>query len=131
MTGWNEEHLFRIFLDSLNDDVRDELLKESRPSSFNEYLNRALIIDRQLIERRVDRASRRPQLIPQRQQAPAPMDHSRPMDLTVAHTQQRHGPLTQEERARRYQNNLCLICGSSGHLRAACPIRRVDFQPRQ
>ena len=57
ITGWNEEHLFRIFLDSLNDDVRDELLKESRPSKFSDYLNRALIIDRQLIERRADKAS--------------------------------------------------------------------------
>ncbi|CDO74310.1 hypothetical protein BN946_scf184576.g5 [Trametes cinnabarina] len=31
------------------------------------------------------------------------------------------GKLTQEERQRRFANNLCLFCGGSGHVSAVCP----------
>ena len=31
------------------------------------------------------------------------------------------GKLTQEERQRRFANNLCLFCGGPGHTAGACP----------
>ena len=42
----------------------------------------------------------------------------------------RRGPLTPEERAHRIAQGLCLYCGLSGHLIAACPTKPV-FQLRQ
>ena len=126
ITGWEEKNLFRIFLDTLNDDVRDELLRENRPSVFQEYVTRAITIDRQLAERKADRFARRPpQFMPS-----SPIDHSRPMDLSTAQTTRR-GPLTEAERTHRYRNNLCIICGEAGHLKLTCPRRRVDFPSRQ
>jgi hypothetical protein len=135
ITGWDEKNLFRIFLDTLNDDVRDELLRENRPSKFHDYVTRAIAIDRQLVERKADRIARRP-LPPappfvqiNRPIILPPVDHSRPMDLSS--TQTRRGPLTEAERQHRFQNHLCIICADPGHLKSACPRRRVDFPSRQ
>lgn len=139
ITGWNDKNLFRIFLNALNDEVKDELLRENRPDSFNDFVIRALNIDRQLAERTADRANRRPQQHQQVYRPPTPFqapsvvpivtDHSKPMDLTMVQT--RRGPLTPEERQERINKNLCMICGKADHLRATCPIRRQDFQSRQ
>jgi len=136
ITGWDEKNLFRIFLDTLNDEVRDELLRENRPAKFHDYVTRAIAIDRQLVERKADRVARRP-LPPAHPFAPnnkpitppAAIDNSRPMDLSNAQT--RRGPLTEAERQHRFQNHLCIICGDPGHLKSACPRRRVDFPSRQ
>jgi hypothetical protein len=139
ITGWNEDNLFRIFLETLNDEVRDELLKENRPLKFSDYVTRAINIDRQLTERRTDRTNRRslhslPSSLPTPQNRPnfqqPQVDYSSPMDLSVAQTQRR-GPLTPEERNHRLTNGLCIICGSAAHLRSSCPLKRVDFPSRQ
>lgn len=127
ITGWEEKNLFRIFLDTLNDDVRDELLRENRPSSFSEYVTRAITIDRQLTERRHDRQSRnRTQPTPNHQ-----IDHSTPMDLSQLTT--RRGPLSPEERKSRMDNNLCIVCASPSHHKIDCPSRRAQpgFHIRQ
>ena len=139
VTGWNDKNLFRIFLNALNDEVKDELLRENLPDSFNDFVTRALNIDRQLAERTADRANSRPQQHQQAYRPPTPFqapsvvptvtDHSKPMDLTMVQT--RRGPLTPEERQERINKNLCMICGKADHFRATCPIRRQDFQSRQ
>ena len=126
ITGWAERNLFRIFLEALNTEVRDELLRETRPESFVVFVNRAITIDRQLADRRTDRSFRPNQ---NHRLPPPPVDHSRPMDLSA--TQTRRGPLTPEERQHRFSNGLCLVCGKSGHIKSSCPLRRQDFQPRQ
>jgi hypothetical protein len=133
-TGWMEDNLFRIFLDTLNEDVRDELLRENRPPTLQEYIQRAIAIDRQLTERKLDRIQRRPQTWTQRQipsNPPTAPDDSRPMELDQVSTQSRRGPLTAAKREHRFTNNLCIVCGKPGHFKTTCPSRRQDFQPRQ
>ncbi|KAI3655301.1 hypothetical protein MP638_004002, partial [Amoeboaphelidium occidentale] len=44
-----------------------------------------------------------------------------PMQLDVI---QRRGPLTDDERAHRMSNRLCIVCGLSGHFKASCPIAK-------
>ena len=49
----------------------------------------------------------------------APRDpHAMEVD---AMTRRPPGPLTPEERAHRYNNQLCLVCGSATHFRDSCP----------
>ncbi|KAE8262024.1 hypothetical protein A4X09_0g7552 [Tilletia walkeri] len=43
-----------------------------------------------------------------------------PMQLDAS---QRRGPLTEAEKQRRRDNNLCLYCGGSGHMATTCPVK--------
>jgi hypothetical protein len=43
VAGWQDENLYRIFLNILNEDVRDELLREERPDTLQRYMERAII----------------------------------------------------------------------------------------
>ncbi|KAH9256191.1 hypothetical protein BASA81_005692 [Batrachochytrium salamandrivorans] len=42
------------------------------------------------------------------------------MDLDAT----RRGPITPQERDRRFQGKLCFRCGKEGHFRAECPLTR-------
>lgn len=44
-----------------------------------------------------------------------------PMDVDTIKTPTRKGPLSQEERERRFKNNLCMYCGNPGHRAVQCP----------
>ena len=54
----------------------------------------------------------------------APTSGPQPTDLNASRSNQRFKPLTPEERKRRYDNNLCLYCGKSGHRAGDCPEKR-------
>ena len=133
VAGWQSENLYRIFLNILNDDVRDELLKEERPDSLQKYMERAITIDRQLFERKMDQKNRNLHQTRlnhgQPVQIPRPRQPSNDMQLDnvlVARPPQSHANanrLTAEERARRLQNRLCLYCGQAGHVVRNCPSK--------
>ena len=56
--------------------------------------------------------------------------HSGPMDLYGAqYRSQKRGPVTDQEKKRRRDNNLCLYCGSSGHWASQCPHKRSRGKP--
>ena len=54
--------------------------------------------------------------------APSASSSLTPMEIDA--TQTRSKKLTPEERTRRFQNNLCMYCGKSGHFRNDCPERK-------
>jgi hypothetical protein len=57
------------------------------------------------------------------------------MDLSAMNRTASRAPLTVDEKQRRYQQGLCLYCGTSGHLAAVCPakstrqVRQMDTEP--
>ena len=51
--------------------------------------------------------------------------HSGPMDLSGArYRSQKRGPVTDQEKKRCRDNNLCLYCGSVGHWASKCPHKQ-------
>lgn len=54
-----------------------------------------------------------------------------PMDLSNTQRRIPRGPLTQDEKTRRRQQNLCLYCGGAGHMAASCPQKPQSQQLRQ
>ena len=116
IAGWQNENLFRIFLNTLNDNVRDELLKETRPATLQLYMDRAIAIDRQLFERQLDRKNRGGP----RTSVAIAESSSDDMQLDALQVGRR---LFAEERQRRIQNNLCLYCGGAGHRVTSCPSK--------
>ena len=68
--------------------------------------------------------------------APAPAvsastrTHSGPMDLSRArYRSQKRGPVTDQEKKRRRDNNLCLYCGSPVYWASQCPHKRSRGKP--
>src|ERR1700761_6344217 len=56
---WGDQALQVQFYRGLRDDVKDELSKEPRPDDFHLYVERAILIDNRLYERRLERAGPR------------------------------------------------------------------------
>jgi hypothetical protein len=120
VAGWQHENLYRIFLNILNDDVRDELLKEERPTTLQKYMERAIAIDRQLFERRMDRKTRQ-HVVPTTRPVPNQRDPSA-MDIDSTEVTKSR-KLSPEERSRRLKEKLCLYCGQAGHMLQSCPSK--------
>jgi hypothetical protein len=49
---------------------------------------------------------------------------SGPMDLSTINRSKKRGPINEEEKKRRRDNNLCMYCGQSGHWATNCPHKR-------
>jgi Retrotransposon gag protein len=118
IAGWQQENLFRIFLNTLNENVRDELLKETRPPTFDAFVERAIAIDRQLFERAYDRRTRQNRF----QNIRPSSDNMEVDNLNIQ--SKTFGKLSSAERSRRINNNLCLYCGGSGHSAQNCPNKK-------
>lgn len=117
-TRMNNEALFPLFYRTLNDEVKDELCKVARPEHIEDYYRLAISIDDRIFERKREKNlwknySRTP-LAPQKFEDPVPM---------IIDNSQTRGPLTQQEKLRRRNNNLCLYCGAPEHKIADCPKR--------
>jgi hypothetical protein len=122
--SWPSESLFPVFYSALNEDVKDEICKTDRPPTIEEYYQLAIRIDRRLYERRQEkrlprRHADRPQQFAPRPPAPDP----NAMQIDSIQPTNRRGKLTQDERQRRFDNNLCLYCGGANHKVSDCPIR--------
>jgi hypothetical protein len=131
-TGYNDLAMMDIFRSGLNDEVKDVLATSMvEPETLEDLIKLCVKIDQRLYDRRLEKTSSRmsqnynygdkwKRNLPQGGQS-----GSVPMDLDAMDGQKfkSHGKLTKEERERRYQNNLCLYCGESGHKVNSCPKR--------
>lgn len=107
-TNWVEDTLKTLFRKGLSAELQSELACRDEGRGLDEYINLAIQIDNLIRSRRPNRYP--PRLTRETSATPEPMQ------LGVTR-------LTQEERERRLQKHLCLYCGQTGHLRAACPVR--------
>ena len=131
----------QIFFASLRLGLRRSMLRDSNFSrtSLASVLQTALRHERAYNASRANSSSETP--IPRRQPAVAappapavppilqrigprvipPAAGPQPMDLDAAQVHQSRPRLTPEERQRRVDNNLCIVCGDPNHYRNNCP----------
>ena len=117
--GIDERTKISFFKKGLHAELKKALSYQiTLPTGFEEFVQACIKIDNQI------RANREAHdAIPRTQGgqfAPTPSTstgtHSGPMDLSGArYRSQKRGPVTDQEKKRRRDNNLCLYCGSSGH----------------
>ncbi|KAI2649034.1 Retrotransposon-derived protein PEG10 [Labeo rohita] len=114
-SGWNDISLKAVFQKSLNADLQTELACRGEELTFSEFVNLAVKIDnlqRNAPKRKTTRSAPfpAPSYLP-----PAP--HSvEPMQLNAT-------SLTDVERKRRRDLNLCFYCGEPGHRNLQCPLK--------
>lgn len=117
---WNDSALISQFKDGLNDSVKDMLLHHSIPETLNEMITLAIKCDNRIFEHR--QATNRSSFKPKQEFSRKP-DFSGPAPMELDSMQR--GPLSETEKQRRRDKNLCLYCGSDKHLRADCPLAKT------
>jgi Retrotransposon gag protein len=152
--NWEDEPLAHRFYQGLKDSVKDEIVRFGRPKELDTLVQLAINIDSRIYERVMERnhdirpstsAPRRNQLphttvrtqsVPHSLSADASRDSastpvpsgSRPVEAGSARPRFRR--LTEEEKAHRRRNNLCLYCGDPHHIALDCPVRpKTPFRP--
>lgn len=140
---WPDHPLIYIFSRKLKEAIRFQLTSQgSIPTVFRDYIAAAIAVEHNQAAASHSRHQQPPPhpkplppprpLPPPPYQAP-PLLGQDPMDLDGSRG--RRNPLTNEERRRRADSNLCAYCGAPGHAIATCPkaahIRRVQgtYQP--
>jgi Ty3 transposon capsid-like protein len=121
------------FRRGLRDEVKDLLITMPDPSSLSEAISFAVKCDNRLHERKQEMRPRSsvPRSVPTNpapRPAPAAVSNEpTPMQIDRSN----RGPLSNVERQRRLQNNLCLYCGGAGHRAITCPVKVSRIQVRQ
>lgn len=128
--NWNDDALRAQFYTGLKSEVKDALaLSNSDPDSVKGLSDLAIRLDNRIHERRMDQrrpsrpaayqTSTKPPFTPRSVTANSPAT-STPMEIDATKGK-KFQPLTDEERKRRIDNNLCLYCGNPGHRAGQCP----------
>lgn len=136
--GWSDRALQVVYLQSLNETMKDQLAYRDEPATFEELASLTLRIDNRLRERERERGSVRrplPRFAPvavapvaSRSFAnalPPPREESAPEPMQIGRS-----CLSLQERERRICAHVCFYCGESDHLVATCP-KKVKGVARQ
>ena len=132
---WNSNALISQYRYGLSNKIKNMLIYSEEPATLDDIVNLSIRCDNRLAELReeyrgpeyrqpVAPYAPRPAPTP-----PAPVNPPSSSDAMEVDTIRRRGPLTPEERTHRFQNGLCLVCGSADHLRKDCPMARKPFPP--
>uniref|UniRef100_A0A3B3YPV0 CCHC-type domain-containing protein n=1 Tax=Poecilia mexicana TaxID=48701 RepID=A0A3B3YPV0_9TELE len=120
-SGWNAPALKSVYLDALNDSLKDELATLDEPGSLEDLIKLSIRLDNRICARAKERNNRStgPRSFPApRLSVPVEREQSSPDPEPMQIGQAR---LTPEERQRRMRAKLCLYCGGAGHFLADCP----------
>ena len=130
-TGYNDTALTKQFYNMLPRRITDTFQMYGRPADLNGMIRSAQVADANYW-REIDnsRLSTHPTQVSRRQQVTptpaAPAVTSAPVQTRTPSAPSR---LTDAERKRRMDNNLCLYCGETGHIRLQCPKRPESANP--
>lgn len=123
---WNDSALIHQFRLGLRDDVKDMLLHHDYPKTLLEAINLAIQVDNRLYEHRQERNSignmQRKYENSSSSSNASQSSSNEPTSMILGAT--KRGPLTQEERKHRMENNLCKYCGSKDHFLNKCPLAK-------
>ncbi|KAE8235657.1 hypothetical protein A4X06_0g9801, partial [Tilletia controversa] len=121
------------FKRGLKNDVLDQLALLPQPSDFDGLVKLANQIDARLFAQRRSKSTSqassiqfKPKTSYKSTSVNIPVEvkpiASGPVPRQIDATQRR-GPLTEAEKQRRRDNNLCLYCGGANHIANACPVK--------
>lgn len=121
---WNDQALSDQYYTGLKSEVKDALAySNENPATLKLLSDLAIRLDNRLFDRKADKASvpsaRSSTATPRVITSPAPRVDT-PMDIDGIYTR-KFKPLTDDEKKRRRDLNLCMYCGAPGHKAGECP----------
>ena len=124
-SGWNTDAQFDVFLNGLSETIKDEVITQEPPTSFDAVVDLAIRVDSRLQQRRKWRSPRSLGGAPGEGAAPHPAWPALPLTSSTPPEpmQINRYHLTATEKQRRLNGNLCLYCGQSGHFSVSCPSK--------
>lgn len=157
--SWGTEALRYQFYKGLPDRLKDRISEVGKPKDLNKLRELAQSIDARYWERKAERSRENRTTSSGNKSAPppktTPTPNTTPSKSGSSSNQSskntpkqgtpktpsnppkpyadklgKDGKLTQEERQRRFANNLCLFCGGSGHTADACPKKSAAAKAR-
>ena len=138
---WTDHPLIYVLSKKIREPIRFELAARGTvPLLFHDYVAAAISVEQNQAAANNFRGQPQPQpprlpyKPPPALPAPAPRSNPPPqahvpMDLDGMRARN-GGALSQEERRRRAEGNLCAYCGQPGHIITACPRRNGGHQAR-
>jgi Ty3 transposon capsid-like protein/Zinc knuckle len=151
VVGWDDRSLFRQYYKGLPDRIKDELIRfpvEAR--TLRELREQAQTVDTRYWKRKTEQGRNNPAKPQSSDKSPNKSGNNnnnsnnsgkkpekkspnQPQNSASSGSKSsdsnpppnpklgKDGKLTQEERTRRFQNNLCMFCGQPGHTAKECP----------
>ena len=118
-TQWPEDKRITLFYRGLRGELKDVLAQVvNPPQDCSDYIDLVVQIDHRLQNRKADRSKFDARVFSKPPTPSKGVDSGEPMQIGGL-----KGPLTQKERERRKQLQLCLYCGNSGHFLRDCPVK--------
>jgi len=134
-TGYNNEALYQMYHDGLNDSIKDALAQAVNvPEDLANFVEFCIKIDNRQYSRRMEKSSgtsfgtnqqtrllNKPAYRPVERVNHQTSQSNGPTPMQLDAVFPTPGPLPKEEKERRRNLGLCLYCGNSGHLAKSCP----------
>ncbi|OMJ15536.1 Retrotransposon-derived protein PEG10 [Smittium culicis] len=134
-SGFDQAALIDQFMMGINENIMSYLMFTDLPDTLENIIEIVVRIDNRITTRnmiaqnhytfRSSNPFRRNNPVPPVTypvQPLAPVDTSTPMEICAVNSRPR-GPLSAEEKTRRYEKGLCLYCGNTGHIAHQCPLK--------
>jgi hypothetical protein len=135
-TGWDDSVLRHRYYSGLAERIKDIMGQQGKPSTLSAMKNLAHSIDARHWERFREKSRSEnptphssidlhtepdPPTSSKHNSTPPEFSDMLRNPFTISDILGKDGKLTTQERQRRFDNNLCLFCGGTGHMVNACP----------
>jgi len=122
--NYDDATKIQFFTEGANHHLKTAIAYQpSLPETFNQFVQLCIKLDNSMKLLNTQKPQPRTPAPAPSQAKPTPTTATgtapEPMDLSNA--QRRHGPISEEVRKYRCENNLCSYCSGAGHCRADCP----------
>ena len=121
MLNWDDEALSYHYYRGLKEEVKDQMTHHPKPKDFFDLIQISIDADNRIYERVIERNRNFPRYNQNNHYSSKQNSNINAMEIDGTSTKK--SPISNEERKRRIENNLCLYCASAEHSRINCAAR--------